>query len=192
MEEMRQLKPLVPCGAVGFVALAVFVPFQGCLRHAQEPRFSPPPASTVREPEKTTADLLVIGQTWHSGLQIESALGEEGNTFALALTTARVNYPPTLPPLLSTDFTVKLISKDGRSLPVLERPPHLVVNEFGSLARTGHLLYRFGPRGRFKIADLDNYIKNQKEHHRVRSFREEYVAFLNKHGLKYDSQNVWG
>ena len=45
---------------------------------------------------------------------------------------------------------------------------------------------------RSKMADLDNYIKNQKEHHRQRNYMEEYVAFLNKHGLKYDSRYVWG
>ena len=45
---------------------------------------------------------------------------------------------------------------------------------------------------RSKIADLDKYIKNQREHHRIRSFREEFVAFLNEHGIKYDNRYVWG
>jgi REP element-mobilizing transposase RayT len=30
------------------------------------------------------------------------------------------------------------------------------------------------------------YIRNQAEHHRTRSFREEYVAILKKHGFTYD------
>ena len=30
------------------------------------------------------------------------------------------------------------------------------------------------------------YIRNQAEHHRTRSFREEYVAMLKKHGFAYD------
>ena len=30
------------------------------------------------------------------------------------------------------------------------------------------------------------YIVNQAEHHRTRTFREEYVAFLDRSGLKYD------
>jgi len=45
---------------------------------------------------------------------------------------------------------------------------------------------------RSKINNLERYIKFQKEHHRVRSFREEYVALLKKHDLKYDSRYVWG
>lgn len=30
------------------------------------------------------------------------------------------------------------------------------------------------------------YIRNQAEHHRTRSFREEYAAMLKKHGFAYD------
>jgi REP element-mobilizing transposase RayT len=30
------------------------------------------------------------------------------------------------------------------------------------------------------------YIRNQAEHHRTRSFREEFVAMLKKHGFAYD------
>ena len=36
------------------------------------------------------------------------------------------------------------------------------------------------------------YIKNQKEHHKVQTFLEEYLAFLKKHGIKYDERYVWG
>jgi putative transposase len=33
-----------------------------------------------------------------------------------------------------------------------------------------------------------NYIANQEEHHRVKSFREELIAMLNKAGIEYDPQ----
>jgi putative transposase len=36
------------------------------------------------------------------------------------------------------------------------------------------------------------YIEKQKEHHRRRSFQEEFLAFLDKHGLAYDPRYVWG
>jgi len=32
------------------------------------------------------------------------------------------------------------------------------------------------------------YIRNQTEHHRRRTFREEFVAMLRKHGLDYDER----
>ena len=36
------------------------------------------------------------------------------------------------------------------------------------------------------------YIRSQEEHHRKRSFEEEFIAFLKKHGVEYDPQHVWG
>jgi len=35
---------------------------------------------------------------------------------------------------------------------------------------------------------LINYIKNQEEHHRNRTFREEYIALLEEHGVVYDEK----
>jgi REP element-mobilizing transposase RayT len=36
-----------------------------------------------------------------------------------------------------------------------------------------------------------HYIENQEEHHRKLSFKEELVAFLEKHGVEYDEQYLW-
>ena len=36
------------------------------------------------------------------------------------------------------------------------------------------------------------YINSQEEHHRKRSFEEEFVAFLTKHKIDYDPKYVWG
>lgn len=35
------------------------------------------------------------------------------------------------------------------------------------------------------------YIERQKEHHRERSFQEEYLAFLRKHEIAYDERYIW-
>jgi putative transposase len=35
------------------------------------------------------------------------------------------------------------------------------------------------------------YIQNQREHHRVRTFQEEYMLFLEKHAIAYDEQYLW-
>ncbi len=35
------------------------------------------------------------------------------------------------------------------------------------------------------------YIENQKEHHRKKSFQEEYRAFLKKYKVEYDERYVW-
>ena len=36
------------------------------------------------------------------------------------------------------------------------------------------------------------YIRSQAQPHRERSFEEEFLAFLKKHGVEYDPQYVWG
>ncbi|RYD21473.1 MAG: IS200/IS605 family transposase [Verrucomicrobiaceae bacterium] len=35
------------------------------------------------------------------------------------------------------------------------------------------------------------YIADQQEHHRVKTFRDEYRAFLKKHALEFDERHVW-
>jgi REP element-mobilizing transposase RayT len=41
------------------------------------------------------------------------------------------------------------------------------------------------------VADVQQYIENQREHHRTRTFQEEYVEFLKRHGVEYDERYLW-
>lgn len=43
-----------------------------------------------------------------------------------------------------------------------------------------------------QVPDTKAYIANQREHHRTKSFQEEFIAFLEKHGIEYDPRYVWG
>ena len=36
-----------------------------------------------------------------------------------------------------------------------------------------------------------NYIRNQKNHHKDRDFRDEFLALLNKHGIEFDEKYLW-
>ncbi|HEY0319949.1 MAG TPA: transposase [Pyrinomonadaceae bacterium] len=36
------------------------------------------------------------------------------------------------------------------------------------------------------------YIQNQAEHHRKKTFEEEFLSFLKKHNIEYDERHVWG
>lgn len=36
-----------------------------------------------------------------------------------------------------------------------------------------------------------NYIKNQKEHHKKMSFKEELIMFLKEYGVDYDEKYLW-
>ena len=40
-------------------------------------------------------------------------------------------------------------------------------------------------------AQVANYIKNQKEHHRKVTFQEEYREFLEKNNMPYDERYLW-
>ena len=50
--------------------------------------------------------------------------------------------------------------------------------------------------GAFSVGPSDlnallHYIDTQEEHHRTRTFQDEYRAFLNKYGIEYDERYVW-
>ena len=44
---------------------------------------------------------------------------------------------------------------------------------------------------RREIPVVNEYILGQEEHHRTRTFQEEYLAFLEEEGIEYDPKYVW-
>ena len=43
-----------------------------------------------------------------------------------------------------------------------------------------------------QIDGVANYIATQREHHRQRTFQEEFRALLERHGIEYEERYVWG
>ena len=41
------------------------------------------------------------------------------------------------------------------------------------------------------VAAVERYIARQREHHRRKTFQEEYRAFLEKHRVEHDERYVW-
>jgi len=41
------------------------------------------------------------------------------------------------------------------------------------------------------VEEVKAYIANQEEHHRKRTFQEEFRLFLERHGIEYDERYVW-
>jgi putative transposase len=41
------------------------------------------------------------------------------------------------------------------------------------------------------LGRVKRYLANQAEHHRVRMFQEEFLAFLKWHGIEYDERYIW-
>ena len=45
------------------------------------------------------------------------------------------------------------------------------------------------------VSDINRtvaYINNQFEHNRRKDFKDEFSAFLKKHGIEYDERYIWG
>jgi putative transposase len=45
------------------------------------------------------------------------------------------------------------------------------------------------------VSQVENtiaYILGQREHHRKKTFQDEYIAFLKKHNVEYDQRYIWG
>jgi len=42
-----------------------------------------------------------------------------------------------------------------------------------------------------RLSDVRAYIENQAEHHRVRTFQEEFLELLRRHDLTFDERYVW-
>jgi mono/diheme cytochrome c family protein len=42
-----------------------------------------------------------------------------------------------------------------------------------------------------QVEDVRAYIRNQREHHRVKSFQEELRAFLKAYEVEFDERYVW-
>ena len=52
----------------------------------------------------------------------------------------------------------------------------------------GYGVFSVGPSA---FSALLAYIDNQEEHHRTRTFQDEYRAFLTKYGVAFDERYVW-
>ena len=52
----------------------------------------------------------------------------------------------------------------------------------------GYGVFSAGPSD---LNALLSYIDNQEEHHRTRTFQDEYRDFLNKYGIAFDERYVW-
>ncbi|MEK6281120.1 MAG: transposase [Acidobacteriota bacterium] len=64
-----------------------------------------------------------------------------------------------------------------------------------SFARLRNFAWQEG-YGAFSVSKSEEgrvvrYISNQEDHHRKRTFKEELVALLEKHGIEYDKRYIW-
>ena len=54
--------------------------------------------------------------------------------------------------------------------------------------QTGYGIFSVSPKDRRGVIE---YIANQEEHHRTRTFQEEFLLFLKKYDVPYDENHLW-
>ena len=52
----------------------------------------------------------------------------------------------------------------------------------------GYGMFSVGPKDR---DEAEAYVRGQEEHHRTKTFQEEFRAFLEQYGIGYEEQYVW-
>jgi REP element-mobilizing transposase RayT len=88
-----------------------------------------------------------------------------------------------IPPTLALSKGVQLI-KGGSSAWIKEAFPGL--RGFGW--QDGYGAFSVS---KSQVPEVADYIRGQREHHRVKSFEEEYRAFLDKHDIQYDERYMF-
>lgn len=104
--------------------------------------------------------------------------------FAIGGTNDHAHLLIGLPPTISISKAIQII-KGNSSKWIHENFPGL-----------NHFAWQEG-YGAFSISISHikrtvDYIANQKIHHEIHTFQEEYRAVLKKHGVEFDEQYTWG
>jgi REP element-mobilizing transposase RayT len=109
-------------------------------------------------------------------------IARENKMKALAIGGAadHVHMLISLPPTLSIAKTVQLL-KGNSSKWIHETFPKMRAFQW----QEGYGAFSIGVSG---VDATISYIRNQTKHHRTRTFREEFIAMLRRHGLDYDKR----
>jgi REP element-mobilizing transposase RayT len=115
---------------------------------------------------------------------IESVLrAKGGDLLAIGGTADHVHLLVELPATLPVADAMRLV-KTNSSKWLGET--FLTHREFGW--QTGYGAFTVSASAR---EDVIRYIDNQGQHHRSRTFQEEFVEFLNRHELEYNARYLW-
>lgn len=105
------------------------------------------------------------------------------------------------PPVLinSVDDHIHILFELGRTVPISQAVEEVKTTSSKWIKTQGPAFARFAWQsgyGAFSVSESNvpavrDYITNQRAHHRVKSFPEEYRAFLTKHCIAFDERYVW-
>lgn len=89
-----------------------------------------------------------------------------------------------IPASHSPSKAVQLV-KAGSSKWIHEEFPHLK----GFSWQVGYSAFSVSPK---RVQSVIDYIHNQEEYHKIKTFEEEYTEFLKSTGLKFEEKTIWG
>jgi len=106
---------------------------------------------------------------------------------AIGGTANHVHLLVSSPPNLAVSKAVQLM-KGGSSA--------WIKDAFPEIAGIGHFAWQDGYASfsvsQSQLGEVEKYIAGQREHHRTKTFEEEYQAFLAKHEIAADEKYLWG
>ncbi|MCI0355860.1 MAG: IS200/IS605 family transposase [Acidobacteria bacterium] len=88
-----------------------------------------------------------------------------------------------LPPALSVAELMRVVKNNSSRWLHESRPQHLWV-----AWQTGYAVFSVS---RSNAPAVSRYIAEQEKHHRRRTFQEELLLFLKKHGIDCDERYIW-
>ncbi len=115
----------------------------------------------------------------------------------MATVLANLNSPAVL--INSATDHVHLLFNMGRTVTLAQVVEDVKKSSSKWIKTQGPGLARFAWQagyGAFSVSESNvpkvaNYIRNQEQHHRVKTFQEEYREFLKKHQMAFDERYVW-
>ena len=103
--------------------------------------------------------------------------------FAIGGMTDHIHILVSLSPTQSLSDLVRIIKSNSTAW----------INEKGFIRHKFAWQEGFGAfsYSKSQIPQVSNYIQNQEDHHRHKTFREEYIIFLEKFGIDYSPQYIF-
>ena len=106
----------------------------------------------------------------------------KGTSLCVNGTADHIHALVKLPPTLAVAEAMRVIKTNS------SKWAHTVQRRPGLSWQSGYSAFTVSESA---LDAVRSYIEQQEVHHRVRTFQEEYLEFLNKHGVAYDPRYVF-
>jgi putative transposase len=138
----------------------------------------------------------LIFSTKHRAPLLHDAVRDSLHRY-MAVVLQNLGCPPTL--INSVEDHVHILFELARTVAVSAAVEAVKKTSSKWIKTQGSELAHFawqGGYGAFAVSEslvpaLRDYIANQREHHRKRTFQEEYRIFLERHGVPFDERYMW-